>query len=572
MGWRLLLVGLVFLVGSTPSVAADDPYAADPLGLFGDFEETSYYTTRPDTFEVAICNPDHLDRSLQDVVDYLNNETGVGEFYSSVSNGQYTVRFVAGTNFTTRGPAAWCFTEAQKHASGRHAAGFVVIPLEPGSFAAQEATVGPTSGRTWGGTESNERFIQKAFWIFEHLTLVWHGFLRQEIGRTFDWPPSFTGVLAGSFYQYADNPMDLMSGAWNISGTKLDNDHFKGHKVGTIAANRYAAGWIDPADVHVFRGGTDRITLRASWEHGTQMLAVPSGEQGYFLTLGTRVAKHHDEYIPKEGVESYIIDQRPGVSPWERHDCEHDPCSGFHQRTIPYPHSAEGYKDSDGITWLTDPTLHVNQPGDEFTWNNITIRVLRRVGDSYEVEITDGTPSIDHFTDDNGSVHEADINQIAAMGITRGCATTPTAQYCPNTHVTRAEMAAFLLRATGEPDPQPTAPNTFTDVPDGEWYTNYVLRAAQLGVDVGEDGRWRPDDPLTRLEMAQWLTRMFDHVIASASPQGLFDDVNANDWSVVEGLYGVGVTRGCSAQPLLYCPDNPVTRAEMASFIIRALP
>ena len=77
--------------------------------------------------------------------------------------------------------------------------------------------------------------------------------------------------------------------------------------------------------------------------------------------------------------------------------------------------------------------------------------------------------------------------------------------------------------------------------------------------------------PLTRLEMAQWLNRMFDHITPATSPQGLFGDVDTEHWEVVEGLYHVGVTRGCSAQPLLYCPDQPITRAQMASFIIRAL-
>ena len=39
-----------------------------------------------------------------------------------------------------------------------------------------------------------------------------------------------------------------------------------------------------------------------------------------------------------------------------------------------------------------------------------------------------------------------------------------------------------------------------------------------------------------------------------------------------EGLYQTGVTRGCSSQPLLCCPDEPVTRAQMASFIITLKP
>ncbi len=215
------------------------------------------------------------------------------------------------------------------------------------------------------------------------------------------------------------------------------------------------------------------------------------------------------------------------------------------------------------------PTGH---EGDSFAWNDVTIRVLRRISDAYEVEITDGTLFADWFIDDDGNTHEADINRIAQLGITVGCATTPQPKYCPEGHVTRAEMAAFLLRAVGEPDPQSTVSNTFADVAEGVWYTNYVLRFAQLGVDTGSDGAWRPNDPLTRLEMAEWLTRMFDHINPVTTTEGLFSDVAREHWGVVEGLYQTGVTRGCSIPPLLYCPDAPVTRAQMASFIIRALP
>ena len=178
---------------------------------------------------------------------------------------------------------------------------------------------------------------------------------------------------------------------------------------------------------------------------------------------------------------------------------------------------------------------------------------------------------VDRFADDAGSPHEDDINRIAELGITLGCATRPEPRFCPDGHVTRAEMSVFLLRAIGQPDPQPTGANLFSDVPDDVWYTKYALRLAQMGVDTGENGEWRPVDPLTRLEMAQWLGRMFDHITPATSPRGLFGDVDTEHWEVVEGLYHVGVTRGCSAQPLLYCPDQPVTRAQMASFIIRAL-
>jgi len=50
----------------------------------------------------------------------------------------------------------------------------------------------------------------------------------------------------------------------------------------------------------------------------------------------------------------------------------------------------------------------------------------------------------DFFSDDNGSPHEADINRIAAEGITLGCS---PGSYCPTALVTREQMAAFLHRA-----------------------------------------------------------------------------------------------------------------------------
>jgi hypothetical protein len=53
---------------------------------------------------------------------------------------------------------------------------------------------------------------------------------------------------------------------------------------------------------------------------------------------------------------------------------------------------------------------------------------------------------VDAFGDDDGSIHEADIQALAATGITRGCAPD---LYCPDQSVTRAQMAAFLHRAFG---------------------------------------------------------------------------------------------------------------------------
>lgn len=54
------------------------------------------------------------------------------------------------------------------------------------------------------------------------------------------------------------------------------------------------------------------------------------------------------------------------------------------------------------------------------------------------------TTANDYFADDSGSGHEADVNRLAASGITRGC--TPS-QFCPAAGVTREQMVTFLYRA-----------------------------------------------------------------------------------------------------------------------------
>ena len=150
---------LAGLVAPAVTAAATDPYAADPLGLFAEWDETSYYTTRPDTFEVSICNPDRVEPTLSEAVDYLNDDTGLREFWTSVSDGKYSVRFVEGTNVTSLSVGR-CWIEAQNSASRQHTAGFVIPPVGPGVAVVWSGIDSPVAGRTWGHPGSNGRVIQ----------------------------------------------------------------------------------------------------------------------------------------------------------------------------------------------------------------------------------------------------------------------------------------------------------------------------------------------------------------------------------------------------------------------------
>ena len=197
-------------------------------------------------------------------------------------------------------------------------------------------------------------------------------------------------------------------------------------------------------------------------------------------------------------------------------------------------------------------------------------------GDS---DATQAPASTGRFSDDDGGAHESNIEIIAARGITVGCDPTRPDRFCPDRVVTRAQMTAFLVRALGdEEDAEESGAavttSRFSDIPDGVWYLPYVERLADLGVvEPYEDGAFRPSEPLTRRDMAVLLTRAFSHILLVINPSGVFEDVPADALHAaeVESVFEAWVTRGCSADPRLYCPGEPVTRAQMASFLARAL-
>ncbi len=124
------------------------------------------------------------------------------------------------------------------------------------------------------------------------------------------------------------------------------------------------------------------------------------------------------------------------------------------------------------------------------------------------------TPTAPVFTDvPAGHPDQREIEAIYKAGVTTGCSTSPL-QYCPSNNVSRAEMAVFLIRAVSgasyTPPPVNCSNLIFGDTPCGYWATPWI-----------------------------------------------------------EELYRRGLTTGCSATPRLYCPETPVSKAEMSVFILR---
>jgi hypothetical protein len=249
--------------------------------------------------------------------------------------------------------------------------------------------------------------------------------------------------------------------------------------------------------------------------------------------------------------------------------------------------------DGDGVNdgadaFPADPTDSVDTDGDG-------------VGDNRDAFPNDPTESVDtdgdgignnaDTDDDNDGVPDVDdafpLGQFADAGprywafqfiealgrsrVTSGCG---GGDYCPDNEVTRAQMAVFLERSMRGSDYRPPAPsgNVFLDVGAQDFAASFIEQLFADGVTGGcGSNNFCPNDSVTRAQMAVFLLRaMNGSGYSPPPPTGVFNDVNLSYWAVswIEALADAGVTAGCGGGN--FCPDDPVTRAQMAVFLVRA--
>ncbi len=172
------------------------------------------------------------------------------------------------------------------------------------------------------------------------------------------------------------------------------------------------------------------------------------------------------------------------------------------------------------------------------------------------------------FFDDDGNIFESDIEALAAKGVTKGCNNEKTS-FCPNRSVTRGQMAAFLVRALGLTAQDPDI--DFAD--DNESiFEDDIEKLATAGITKGCNKAqtiFCPNRPVTRGEMAAFLVRALD--LTAQNPAIDFTD---DDGSVfeddIEKLATAGITKGCGTANT-FCPLSNVTRGQMAAFLTRGL-
>ncbi len=166
------------------------------------------------------------------------------------------------------------------------------------------------------------------------------------------------------------------------------------------------------------------------------------------------------------------------------------------------------------------------------------------------------------------------VEGLYNAGITSGCG---AGVYCPANSVTRAQMAIFLVRAIhGTTFTPPEAAGIFSDVPVGSFGADYIEQLFNDGITSGcSVGNYCPDSPVTRAQMAIFLLRgkHFHDPTPYTPPDATgtrFTDVTINSFGAawIEQLAADGITSGCTATT--YCPSTSVNRAQMAVFLDRA--
>jgi hypothetical protein len=171
------------------------------------------------------------------------------------------------------------------------------------------------------------------------------------------------------------------------------------------------------------------------------------------------------------------------------------------------------------------------------------------------------------FVDVAGHAAALHIDALASRGVVAG---DPDGRFRPDDTLTRAELVTLVLRATGIALDQ-TAATGFVDVDAGAWFAPAVGTARALEIVRGDpDGRFRPRDTVTRAELAAVL--VCTGALPARADAGNLADVDARHWARAPLLSATGFCRLLDVDAAgAVRPDARATRAEAAVALSRLL-
>jgi hypothetical protein len=163
-------------------------------------------------------------------------------------------------------------------------------------------------------------------------------------------------------------------------------------------------------------------------------------------------------------------------------------------------------------------------------------------------------------------------NEMYMKGITEGCSQTPLL-YCPTETVTRAQMAVFLVTSIYGSSTFPYNPTPyFTDVPVGSFGFPWIQAMYELGLTSGcGTNLFCPNNPVTRAEMAVFVIDMRYGATAQFDypATAFFTDVPVGAFAFPWIQRMREDLITVGCTTTTYCPNNNVLRQDMAVFILR---
>lgn len=162
-----------------------------------------------------------------------------------------------------------------------------------------------------------------------------------------------------------------------------------------------------------------------------------------------------------------------------------------------------------------------------------------------------------------------EIGKLSALGISQGCG---GGNFCPNEDITRAQLAVFLIRSLGEFNPPVPAAQRFADVPPSHPFYAFIEQMAVRRITPNGcgDGNYCPTNPVKRQQIAAFILRALGVFNPPTPALQRFMDVPPSNsfYDFIEEIAQRRIINGCGGGN--FCPTENVTRAQTATFLVRA--
>lgn len=198
----------------------------------------------------------------------------------------------------------------------------------------------------------------------------------------------------------------------------------------------------------------------------------------------------------------------------------------------------------------------------------ITIIFMKATRSFAHAEPLTSLPTLTSLPADSvGSTFAEAIAWMASNGMALGC---DTDAYCPNRPVTRGEMATLLAWGLDLPS---TATDYFSDDDGSPHEANINAVAAAgitLGCNPPDNTYFCEQETVTREQMASFFARALN--LPKDVPDQFLDDNGSVHQANINALGVSGISRGCNPPANdLFCPRDQLTRGQIAAFLRRAL-